>query len=159
MTLINVYTCNFFILTSEQGEMGSSVPSLRTQLLLLGLAFSHVSCQGFLPEIRQLTLPSLGDNKRVLFCQVRTLSGFNVRVHNAEFYLNGTDVRNRLTGSDFESSTGQIIFHITPDLEGCYTCGNATYVSPEEDALKLVCKRLHTCTMWWDCIDTYYVHK
>jgi hypothetical protein len=62
-----------------------------------------------------------------------------VRVRNAEFYLNGNDVRNRLTGNEFESSAGQIIFHITPALEGCYTCGNATnYVSPEEDALKLV---------------------
>ena len=130
--------------------MGSVAPSLITQVLLLGLLFSHVICQGFLPEIRPLNLPSsFDDNQRGLVCRVRTLSGSNVRVRNAEFYLNGNDVRNELTGMDFESSTGQIIFLITPALEGCYTCGNATnYVSPEKDALKLVCKRLHT--MWWD---------
>ena len=130
----------------------SSVPSLRTLVLLLGLMVSHVSCKGFLPEIKQLTtLPSPDDNQRGLICQVLTVSGFTVPVLNTVFYRNGNDVRINLTLGDFQSSPGQIIFNITPDLEGCYTCGNATYRSPVEDALKLVCKPLHS--MWWDLLS------
>ena len=128
--------------------MRNSVPSLGALVLLLGLAFSHVTSQGFLPEIKKLSTPSPDDNQRGLICQVLTLSGFRVPVLNTVFYLNGNDVRNNLTGNGVQSSPGEIIFNITPDLEGCYTCGNATYRSPQEDALKLVCKALHST--WWD---------
>ena len=76
-------------------------------------------------------------------------TGLEVSVLNTEFYLNGSDVRNELTGSNFEESTGEISFDMTPELEGCYTCGNETYRSSEEEALKLVCKAIHT---------TYIVH-
>ena len=120
-------------------KMCNCAPSLRTLVLLLGLVFSYVACQ---PEIKPLSLPLLPENQRGLTCEVQTGTGLVEPILNAEFYLNGSDIRNSLTGSDFELSPGQIVFFITPDLEGCYTCGNATYISPEEDALKLVCKAI-----------------
>ena len=122
--------------------MGSSASSLRALVLLLGLVFSHVTCQGFLPEIKPFNPQPPSLNRRGLICRVPTGTGTLVDVMNTVFYLNGSDIRDSLTGSNFESSTGQIIFNITPDLEGCYTCGNDTYISPEEDALKLVCKAM-----------------
>ena len=122
--------------------MYSSALSLRTQSLLLGLVFSHVTCQ-FLPEIEPLSLPPTLINRRGLICEVQIGIGLEEPVLNTVFYLNGSDIQNSLTGSEFLSSTAAIIFNITPDLEGCYTCGNDTYTSPEEDALKLVCKAIH----------------
>ena len=122
--------------------MCSSASSLRTLVLLLGLVFSHVTCQGFLPEIKPLFLPPTPINRRGLICEVQIGTGLEEPVLNAVFYLNGSDVRISLTGSEYQFSIAAIIFDITPDLEGCYTCGNATYTSPKEDALKLVCKAI-----------------
>ena len=123
--------------------MGSSVPSLRTLILLLALMISHVICRGFPPEIRSFIPQPPSPNRRGLLCRVQTGTGFEESVLNTVFYLNGSDIRDRLTGSDYESSTGQIAFTITPDLEGCYTCGNDTYTNPDY-ALQLVCKAFHT---------------
>ena len=122
-------------------KMCNNAPLLQTLVLLLGLVFSHVACQSFLAEIETFPL-LLDDNRRGLLCVVQTGTGLEEPILNAEFYLNGSDIRNSLAGSDFEMSPGQIVFNITPDLEGCYTCGNTTYISPEEDALKLVCKAI-----------------
>ena len=113
-------------------------------LLVLGLMFSHVTCQEFIPEINSFDPPTPSDNRRGLVCRVQTGTGFEVPVLNTEFYLNGSDVRNELPGSAFQELTGKIIFDMTPELEGCYTCGNGTYRSSEEEALKLVCKAIHT---------------
>ena len=131
------------ILSKFRAKMGSSTPSLRTLVLLLGLVFSHVTCQGFLPKIQSFDPKSPRPDQRGLICRVQTGTGLEVPVLNTVFYLNGSDIRDRLTGSEFTSSTGKIVFSITPDLEGCYTCGNGTHTSPEEDALKLVCKAFH----------------
>ena len=119
--------------------MGSNVSSLKTLVLLLGLVFSHVTCQ-FLPEIKQFNPQPPSPNRRGLICQVQIGTGLEVDVINTVFYLNGSDVQDSLRGSDYKSSTGQIEFDMSPDFEGCYTCGNGTYTSPAEDALKLVCK-------------------
>ena len=123
-----------------------SAPSLKALVLLLvlGLMFGHVTCQGFIPEINSFNPQPPRANRRGLVCRVETGTDFDEPVLNTEFYLNGSDVRNELTGSDFEASTGKIIFDMTPELEGCYTCGNETYHSSEEEALKLVCKAKHT---------------
>ena len=122
--------------------MQSSVPSLIMLVLLLALVFSHVTCQVFPFEIKPFIPQPPSPNRRGLHCRVETGTGFEESVLNTVFYLNGSDILDRLTGSDHESSTGQIAFTITPDLEGFYTCGNGTYTSPNDDALTLVCKAI-----------------
>ena len=136
------------IFRTSKAEMGSCTPSLRPLVLVLGLVFSHVTCQEFLPKIQSFDPKSPRPNQRGLICRVQTGTGLEVAVLNAVFYLNGSDVRNKLTVSDFKSSTGKITFNITPDLEGCYTCGNGTHTSPAEDALKLVCKAFCNIMLW-----------
>ena len=149
MTLIDP-CCVYSSEQAKQKMCQSSAPSLKALVpLVLSLMFSHVTCQGFIPEINSFNPQPPSANRRGLVCRVETGTGFDEPVLNTEFYLNGSDVRNELTGSDFEASTGEIIFDMTPELEGCYTCGNGTYRSSEEEALTLVCKAIHT---------TYIVH-
>ena len=116
----------------------------RVLVLLLCVVVVHVTCQPFLPEIRLHTLaPGSSRNQKKLVCVIRTLEGYEVEVTNTEFYLNGSDVRGMLTGNEYDLVAGRITFELTQKLEGYYTCGNSSFESPEEDALKLVCKLLY----------------
>ena len=112
-------------------------------LALLGLVLSQVTSghTQFTPNIR-LGSQSSSPNAKRLICVIETgVPNVVVPVINTVFYLNGEDVTHRLTGGEFVlPSDGVIDFELSQDLEGCYTCGNGSYTSPEEDALKLVCE-------------------
>ena len=95
-------------------------------------------------EIRQGVTPSEFPNERTLYCRANSASGTYNPIENAIFYLNGNDIRQELTGSEFEysGSAGRIIIQLRQDLEGTYTCGDGTTTSP--DPVILVCEYIES---------------
>ena len=98
----------------------------------------------FIPTIRLSPIPPSSENQKTLLCEVEVAGrpGSRVPVLYAQFYLNGSDVIDQLTGGEYELSDGSITFELSQGLEGCYTCRNDTYSSSEDHALMLVCKYL-----------------
>ena len=120
--------------------MMASMPILL--FILFPLAVRLVTGQ-FLPQIGQITVPGQPVNEKRLFCEVTTGTGVIQPLRNATFYLNDTDVLDLLTNNNvtFDDSGGRrtIIFELTQELEGVYTCGYDTdYRS--DNSLTLVCK-------------------
>ena len=123
--------------------------SLATLPLLCALAVHvQLGTSQLPPRIGEITVPGQPVNEKRLFCDARPLSGQPaLPVENAEFYLNGSDVLRMLHGSEarFEDSGGRmtIVFQLTQELEGVYTCGNGTdYRS--SNSLTFVCKSMPT---------------
>ena len=111
---------------------------------LLGLMTCLVIGQ-FPIEIRQGVTPSEFPNKRTLICRVNSgVPDIYDPIENAIFYLNGSNVQNDLTGSEFEysGSAGRIIIQLRQDLEGTYTCGDGSTTSP--DSVILVCEYIES---------------
>ena len=108
-------------------------------LLLFPLAVRLVTGQ-FLPQIGVITVPGQPVNEKRLFCQVTTGTGV---IQPLTFYLNDTDVLDLLTYNEvrFDDSGGRrtIIFQLTQELEGVYTCGNDTAYR-SNNSFTLVCK-------------------
>ena len=97
-------------------------------LLLLTVLLNTVAGSNFSPTIARLDLPSC--NEVTLVCQVQTAGGDPVRVENSHFLANDTDIRDLLTGTEFDNSVeGEISFTLRQDLEALYKCGNGSYTS------------------------------
>ena len=112
---------------------------------LLGLMTCLVIGQ-FPIEIRQGVTPNEFPNERTLFCRVNSASGVYNPIENAIFYLNGNDVRQELTGNEFEysGSAGRIIIQLRQDLEGDYTCGNEDGTTTSPESVTLVCEYIES---------------
>ena len=98
-------------------------------LLLLTVLLGTVAGSNFSPTIARLDLPSC--NEVTLVCQVLTAEGPRVRVENSHFLANDTDIRDLLTGTEFDDDPveGEISFTLRQDLEALYKCGNDSYTS------------------------------
>lgn len=115
----------------------------------------------FTPTIRLSPIPPSSDNKKTLLCEVEVAGspGSRVPVLNAQFYLNGSDVIDQLTRSEYELSNGEITFELSQDLEGYYTCGNDTYTSSEDHAQILVCKHLAIMQYFASYAFTFFLYE
>ena len=98
-------------------------------LLLLTVLLNTVAGSNFSPTIARLDLPSC--NEVTLVCQVQTAGGDPVRVENSHFLANDTDIRDLLTGTEFDDDPveGEISFTLRQDLEALYKCGNDSFTN------------------------------
>ena len=125
------------------------LPSSLATLLLCALAVSlRARLVTGQPKINigQITIEDQPVNEKRLFCEVTTNTDTTETFPNGKFYRNGDDLEDLLPGSEFRfEDTGdrrRIVFQLTQELEGVYTCGNGTFRSSDKDALTLVCKCL-----------------
>lgn len=131
------YRCSFWKLSSMFSPTPSDYfqPSALRSIIVLAvlvvfLARLAQAQNGEMPYLRLESRGSSNANSITLTCQNAEQTG---NVVEACFFLNGSIVDDRL---GFRKTGGELIFRITRDLEGNYTCSNPDGV--QSNALSLV---------------------
>ena len=108
-------------------------------LLLLALTCSATAVTAQRTEISAGTTPT-GSSQRILICDFIDEQGDEFDVENARFFLNGTNVLDLTDRQYMENEErGTLMFEMTQELEGYYTCDNeSAHVPLSHNSLPVV---------------------